>query len=381
MQRDGRAIRRDWPAKLAPLLLGVIIAVLAAIASPASANQAYTVSDVRVQQTADTAVAAQEAAMREARSAALQQLFERLVPPNYRGALPQLSESEIDRMVTATDIQHEQMSGTTYTGTLAIAFDPAAVQHVLQSRDIPYADQVSPPLIVIPVYERAGARQLWETPNPWDSAWRARTASSGLISIVMAEGQPAEQLIISADQAMAGDTDRLRSLAQRYQARGAVVAYALFRIDPRNGQPTLETTLTGYGAAPPGPISRTFVGTAGQPGGADQAAAELTAIAVPELTRALGEAWRNQNAVQVSAVSQEILASVPLTHLGDYASMFRQLQEIPAVRDFRVAKLSTSEAVFRLSLRSSTSDAQQTFSQYGMTLAQQPSGWTLRIGG
>ncbi len=366
---------------LAMAVLATLACSLAGTAM-AQSNSAYTVRDIQVSKTAATGLAAQDAAIRAARDQALAYLFRRLTPESYHNALPVVPPEQMDAMVQATDIQQEQITATAYTGTLALTFSPAAVRQQLQSRNIPFTDRVSPPLIIVPVYERAGALQLWETPNAWDSAWRARVGAQGLVQTVMANGNPSEQLVISADQTLAGDAARLQALAQAYGARGAIVAHARFKIDPRNGQPALETSLSGYGVAPAGPLTRTFVGSSGMAGGADKAAEDLSTAAAAGLSEMLAQAWKSQNIRTASSgAGGAILATSRLTHLSEYASLMRQLRELPTVEHFSLAKLNAAEAVFRLHLRGGTAQAQSVFSQYGMSLTQTPSGWSLRSGG
>lgn len=386
MQRDARASYDIWAQSAFAAALGVLaLAMLAVLGltgtAAAQANSAYTVRDIQVTKTASTGLAAQDAAIRAARDQALAYLFRRLTPPAYHNALPTLPAAQVDAMVVATDIQEEQVTATAYTGTMALTFSPPAVRQELEWRNIPFTDRVSPPLIIVPVYERAGALQLWEVPNAWDSAWRARTGAQGLVQTVMAEGNPSEQLVVSADQALAGDAQRLQALAQAYGARGAIVAYARFKIDPRNGQPALETSLAGYGVAPAGPITRTFVGNGGLAGGADQAASELSTAAASGLSEMLAAAWKSQNIQTASAGTGDILATSRLTHLGEYAGLVRQLREIPAVEQFSLATLTATQAVFRLRLRGGSAQAQSVFGQYGMSLTQTPDGWNLRSGG
>lgn len=386
MQRDARAtgfirMHTGLMAAIGWLALGIACTLGLAGSAAAQSDSAYTVRDIQVTKTGATGLAAQDAAVRAARDQALAYLFRRLTPPSYHNALPVLPAAQVDAMVVSTDIQQEQITATAYTGTMALRFSPAAVRQQLQSRNIPFTDRVSPLLIVVPVYERAGALQLWEVPNAWDSAWRARVGAQGLVQTVMAGGNPSEQLVVSADQALAGDAARLQALAQAYGARGAIVAYARFMIDPRSGQPALETRLTGYGAAPAGPFTQTFTSNNGLAGGPDKAAEELSAAAVSGLSDMLAEAWKKQNLQTVNAGAGDILAASRLTHLGEYANLIRQLREIPAVEQFSLAKLSAGEAVFRLRLSGSAAQAQSVFSQYGMSLTQTPDGWNLRSGG
>ncbi|HKK31852.1 MAG TPA: DUF2066 domain-containing protein [Alphaproteobacteria bacterium] len=363
-----------------------IMLVTIALPGIAAADQAYTVRDIRAAKTAPTGIAARQDAMREARDQALAHLLRRLVPSSHHRSLPVLPASRVADLVVSTDIEEEQVLPTAYRGRFAITFDSAGVRQVLEARGLPYSDEVSPPIVIIPVFERAGALQLWERPNPWDTAWRQRVGAQGLLTTVMAEGKPSEQLVVSADQALEGNEERLQALAQSYGARGAAVAFAKFRVDPRTGQPVIEASLTGYGVAPQGPFSQTFQGSAGMEGGPDEAAAELAETAAAELSEQMAEAWKRQNltvptASPAAESGPEILASTPLTHLGAYASMLRQLREVPAVERFSLAKLTSREAVFRLWLRGGPSQAQRILSQYGITLTQGPDGWTLRNGG
>ena len=400
MQRGARAIQPKRPqmarwsrkiawAKTTAALLGWVALLSAGgvasaqslLAQADSANPAYTVRDIRATKTAASGLKAQKEAMRGARTQALTHLFQRLVPVTHHSLLPVLPPEQVDALVSSVDIQQEQVTATAYTGQLAISFLPSGIAQVLKARNIPYTDQISPPLIIVPVYERAGARQLWETPNAWDSAWRARVGAQGLVTTTMARGDPSEQLVISADQAVGGDSARIQALAQNYDARGAIVALAKFRIDPRNGQPSLEASLTGYGLAPAGPLNRTFVGSSGLTGGADKATDDLAVAAAAGLSEMLAEAWKQQNVATATAGTGEILATVALSYLGDYGNISRQLQTIPAVQSFAPARITAQEATFRLNLRGGPTQAQQVFQQYGLSLVQGPTGWTLKPGG
>ncbi|MGY9057209.1 MAG: hypothetical protein ACKVGZ_16705, partial [Alphaproteobacteria bacterium] len=92
-------------------------------------------------------------------------------------------------------------------------------------------------------------------------------------------------------------------------------------------------------------------------------------------------AWKQQNVATATAGTGEILATVALSYLGDYGNISRQLQTIPAVQSFAPARITAQEATFRLNLRGGPTQAQQVFQQYGLSLIQGPTGWTLKPGG
>jgi hypothetical protein len=315
----------------------------------------------------------------EARQAAFTHLFQRLVPRSYHRAEPALTQDQLLGLIAAVDIVQEQTTATNYRAQLTMNFAPARVQQLLNSRGIPFSDQPSPPLLIVPVYDWAGARQLWEVPNPWHSAWSQHTGSNGLITTVMAEGTAEEQLLLSADQALAGDSDGLQQIARAYNADGAVVAVGRFRVDPASGKPVLDVTLNGYGAAPPGPLTRRFEGNPGSRAGL--AAEQLTRTAAEAMTAELDDAWKTANLQRSGPAGNTLLVSVPLTYIGDYASVLRRINEVSAIDSAVIARLSQREAQFRLTYRYSLEQVQRAFDQLGMALVKEPGGWVLRING
>ncbi len=349
-----------WPR----LALGLALLALGAPSLAQSQSSAYTVTDINVNRSAASGQQAREMGLAEAREAAFTHLFERLVPSAYHGARPNLPADQMDNLIQSVDVVREQVTATSYRADLTMSFSPPQVRAMLSRLRIPYTDRVSPPLLIVPVYEWAGARQLWEIPNPWHSAWVEQAGSRGLISTVLAKGDAGEQLMLSADQAVSGDSPGLQRLAQTYQAGGAVVALGQLRVDPRNGRPVLDVTLQGYGAAPAGPLKQRFEGTA--------AAAMVDALA---------DAWKAENLQRTDLGTNSLTVSVPLSYIGDYATALRMIGEVNALESATVSRISAREARFQLRYRSDLEQVRRAFSQYGMQLVQEPGGWVLRVNG
>ena len=172
MQRRRLAQGTAWR-----FVLGMAMLVLTAVQGTAVAQQttsAYTVRQIAIEKTAATGVLARQQGLDEARQAAYVHLYERLVPQTYYGARPALAQPDLNALIAAVDIVREQTTASAYRAELAISFSRARVRDFLNARQIPFTDRVSPPLLVLPVYEWVGARQLWEVPNPWHTAWRDR---------------------------------------------------------------------------------------------------------------------------------------------------------------------------------------------------------------
>lgn len=381
MQRSQWAIdtaRRGWAAALATVAV-MVLSLLQVPALAQGTGNVYAVRDIAVNKQADTAEAAREQGLAEARQAAFTHLFQRLTPRNYHNRQPALSADQLSGLIAAVDIQQERITGASYRAELTMNFARARVRQLLDQRGIPYSDRPSPPLLIVPVYDWAGARQLWEVPNPWHSAWSEQAGPNGLITTVLAEGTSDDQLLLSADQAIDGDSDGLQRLARAYDAGGAVVAHGRFQVDPRSGKPVLEVTLTGYGAAPPGPLTRQFEGNAG--GRAGLAAEQLTRNAAEAMTAALADAWKSDNMQRGGTPGNTLTVSVPLTYIGDYATALRRIREVNAVESAVVARIALREAQIRLISRYSMDQLSRAFDQFGMRLVQETGGWVLRVNG
>jgi len=380
--------RRRWAnGRARPGLPGLVLLALALLApallqTPAAAQSAgsvYTVTDIAINKQAQTGAAAREQGLAEARQAAFGHLFRRLMPSAYHSREPALPAETLTGLIAAVDVGQEQITATAYRADLAIRFAPARVRALLTERRIPFSDQPSPPLLIVPVYDWAGARQLWETPNPWHTAWSEQVGTDGLLTTLLAEGRAEEQLALSADQALAGDAAALQRIARSYNAGGAVVALGRFRVDPRSARPVLEVTLTGHGAAPPGPLTRRFEGNPGSRAGL--AAEQLTRMAAAAMREALADSWKTQNQRFSGEAGKSLLVSVPLTHLGDYATALHRIREANAVETAVVARITRQQAQFRLAYRFSLEQVRQSFAQFGMRLAEEPGGWVLYVNG
>src|SRR3546814_9903356 len=173
------------------------------------------------------------------------------------------------RTVRDFSVAHEKIGGGHYIASLTVRFNPEEVRQLLRARDIPYAETVSRPVLVLPVYVAAGAARLWDGPNPWFDAWAAQPPAEGLQPLTVPLGDLSDVTEISAEQAMAGDAERLRSIAQKYGAFGTLVAVARLTVDTRSGPPTMPGEMTRHTPTPDSrPFVRTFTGrTAAKRGG------------------------------------------------------------------------------------------------------------------
>ena len=93
----------------------------------------YTVSDVIVDETAESAAAARDIALSKGQAAAFRRLMSRIAPIADHGRIPALSSSLLVDIVGGIDVEGEKTSPVRYIATLTVRFNQAAVPRCKRS--------------------------------------------------------------------------------------------------------------------------------------------------------------------------------------------------------------------------------------------------------
>ncbi|CAN5139008.1 hypothetical protein BH10PSE12_BH10PSE12_31870 [soil metagenome] len=208
------------------LVLGLAAAVLVAQIEgergvpPIASGGDFEVSGVKVDVAGPNAEAARYGGWRQAQRTAWRMLWTRT---NGGAAIPMLSDSQLETMVSGIEIEYEQAGPTRYIATLGVSFDRARTGQLL---GVSGSEIRSPPLLVIPVLWQGGAAVSYESINEWQKAWaRFRTGESA-IDYVRTSGSSADPLLLNAAQT--GRRGRLwwRVLLDQYGSADVVIPVA-----------------------------------------------------------------------------------------------------------------------------------------------------------
>jgi len=112
---------------------------------------------------------------------------------------PKMGDEQIDAMVSAVVIEHEQNGPRRYVARLGVIFDRAKAGQFLLTAD-GGARPRSAPLLVIPVLYSGGAAQVFEVKGQWQRAWANFGTAASPIDYVRPAGAGGESLIITAGQ-------------------------------------------------------------------------------------------------------------------------------------------------------------------------------------
>lgn len=354
-------------------LLAALALIFAAVAAPAVAQAqapaAFTVRNVNVDQTAETAAQAREAARSQGQQLAFHRLLERLVPRDYHHQLPALSPSEISDLVVNFEVQTERASAVRYIATLTYRFSPDGIRAVLRRAGVPFAETTARPLVVIPLFRESGAPVLWDQSNAWLDAWRGLTLSDGLQPLVVPLGDLSDMGMIDADRAAANDAGRFEAMAKRYGASGVLLTEATM-VQTASG-PMLQVAATRFDAGVPG---HTLVGSYAPD--VSESEKSLFARAAAQTAQAVEERWKSDIALR-SGQEASLVANVSYKDLAEWVDVRQRLADTAVVRKTEIVSLSRGGARIELRYVGSPSALRLALAQKDLVLAQDGDVWAL----
>jgi len=325
------------------LVIALVFALTASLVSkPAAADapRLFEVSNVTVDVTADSATSARVKALKQGEKKAFSLLLKRLTLQAYHGRLPDVSDAQLAELVQDFAVADEKASSVRYIAKLNYRFRAEGVRALLDAYGLPYAETVSKPVLMLPVYQAAGALLLWDEPNPWRSAWQDYAQNGpgqGLVPTILPVGDLNDVRTIGAEQAIEGDMARLEEIARRYDAGDVVVAHGILRMDSYNGLPELEVYLTRFGSSlQEHTVVKSFTS---EPG--DDIPSLLRRAAV-QLTAQVEDNWKQDNLIETGSASL-LPVSVPVRGLGDWVKVRDRLNGVAVVRRADLVLLRRNE--------------------------------------
>lgn len=307
----------------------------------ASAADVFTVSGIPVDATAASEVEAKAQAVAQGQRDGLQRLFQRLTRQEDWARLPDITVSAMDDYLRDMSFAEERFGGGRYLAKLTVRYDPDSVRRALRDRGIAFTEEPSPPLVVIPIDRSGGSPILWEDGNRWRDAWLARPQGEGLVQVIAPLGDLGDATAISAEQALAGGPDIGRALAERYGARGVVVA-VLDAGAPGGASIAVNVIAEGWPADP-----RTMRAEL-KP---DDLPDAIHQRAVEAVMAGLSESWKSLTAIDPTAEEGSLIAVSALTGLADWVAIEKRLKSISAVSVIVPRRMTLREAEVEIRYR------------------------------
>lgn len=133
---------------------------------------------------------------------------------------PKLPDSALDSMVSAIEVEREQIGPDRYVARLAVVFDRVRASSYL-GRYAAFSS--SPPFLLLPVLQDAGTRMAHEAGSPWLAAWARLRAGETPIDYVRIQPTPGDVILLNAWQSERRHIFLWRALIDRYQVADVLI--------------------------------------------------------------------------------------------------------------------------------------------------------------
>lgn len=349
------------------------VAYLAEIsASCAQPIDSFTVSGIAIDSTAKTAIEARGVALSSGQREALERLMRRLTLREYFPQIPRLEDSAIASLVQGIEIQEEKTSSRRYLANLTVSFKKNEIRALLRGSGIPFSEAPSRPLLVLPVYEAAGARNLWDDPNPWWAAWQARAEHESVVPFIVPVGDLTDVATIGAQQALAGAVKPLAALAKRYDVEDVLVVHAVLRQDLAAGIPRLAVTMHRHGPEGSSVVVESFSGVS------RTMVDVLLERAADEVATKIEENWKRLTLLRFE--NEGLLsARVPLSGVGDWVEIRSRLSRAAEISRVEILEINREAAQVALHYFGSPHQLAVTLAQRDLDLVEEEGYWFVRL--
>lgn len=158
--------------------------------------------------------------------------WKKLTAQTHGGAGSLLPDSALDSMVSAIEVQSEQIGPNRYIARLTILFDRARAGQAL---GVSGQTMRSPPLLVIPVLTEGGTSTVFERTTEWQKAWAMFRTADSAIDYVRTSGAGADPMLLNAGQVTRRGRNWWRTLLDLYGAADVVMPLARIERTSPNG--------------------------------------------------------------------------------------------------------------------------------------------------
>jgi len=341
----------------------------------------FSVANIYVDVTDKTASSARKKALAIGERKAFDMLLKRLTLRIDYHRLPDLDAEKISTFIQDFGVTEEKNSEIRYLANLTYRFKPNVIRDLLRDSEVQFAETISKPILVLPVYQLAGAAYLWDNPNPWRDSWlsklgilksKMKAQMVGLVPMLFGNGDLNDIATISAELAVKGDIKSLAAIARKYDVAKTLVAIAILKITAR-GTPVIEIQISRYDE---NSGKRLF--TIQTKARENEDVNALLKRATMEVINRVEELWKVDNLLKFERVGV-IAVTLPIDNLIEWVEAKRRLMKIAVIENIELVIFSRKEVRFNVHFIGDAEQLQLALAQLDMDLNEKESGWILGL--
>ncbi|MFN4281489.1 MAG: DUF2066 domain-containing protein [Alphaproteobacteria bacterium] len=332
----------------------------------------FTVEDVPVDATAQSAAQARETALARGQAEAFNRLLSRLTLSGDAQRLPRPSAAQISDLVRGFEVEGERASSVRYIANLRVRFRDDAVRNLLRQNGMPFAETRSKPMLILPVLDGESGAILWEQDTYWRAAWAVAPRSEGLVPLIVPVGDLDDLRAITAELALAGDAPGLAAIAQRYGAGDVIVAVATPQYAGESVA-SVQVTINRFSALGQ---DETVIENYDAPSGAAPNQ-DVWVKAAAGVAANIEDAWKRSALIRYDS-QRSLTATLALAGIDELVEMRRRFGRVAILRNAELVYLARDEAQFRFDYFGDERQLATAFAQSDLLLEQGETGWRLR---
>lgn len=214
-------------------IICLMMAVLCGLglALPAHAAEPLFVGQVHVDIMGENATDARLLALTQAKHDALDDLFKKFVPEHRATIMENLNQARIEKLVRNVEVLNEAVDGNRFRADIRVSYSANMFNDLITRKiEAVESDQqlLTTASLVLPIFEAEDRLYLFESVNPWGSAWANVARNIGRGQIVTPFGDSVDHSIMSAKRAEKADFKEFAPLRRRYGVRDVIILHAKF---------------------------------------------------------------------------------------------------------------------------------------------------------
>lgn len=312
--------------RILTILLALLALLPVSVAMAGPSADPFTVTGIRVDATAASAVEAQNIAINSGKARAFQEVLKRLLKPEDVAKVPPQDDVALTRLIASYLPQNVERSTTRYVAQMTYSFNPAAVRRMLRLANIAYTDAQAHPILILAMSPNWGAR------SPWAATWATPLYSHAAIPMVLPYGDTLDQAALASVNFNTTTWADVEPAASRVKAEEAM----LVQLTVAGGQTVIKMKRLGLGTSPPVP-DVTVPGT--PPGNLKADAAAASA--------AIATYWKSRAVIDFSHRNR-LIADFSIESLQQWGTLLAKLGTVSTLTEVTVPAMDTGMA--RLSL-------------------------------
>lgn len=359
------------------LFLAMGMMILLGAGQAKAYDDLFKVEDIKVDVTADNAVAARDLAFAKAQVDAFAVLAQRMVNDAQSTQTTQPDAATISTMIQDFEVTNEQLSNVRYIGTYTFRFDEASVSQYFAISGVQFTSESRPPLLVLPFFQEGDQIGLWSESNLWLGAWANATLQRSATPVVVPIGDLMDVADVEDSRALSYEQEGLSRLLSRYEAADAALMIAVpdaqlaaVAGDEDIAQGSLRVSLYSTDGMGPSHIQDLNFTADGM-----KTRAALYSEAVQALYLVLQKDWKVKTNTS-SADAQIYVVSAEFTNLGEWVKIQNALSRVVGVTNIKVGSLKQSSARVTFSFSGDENYLRQMLAQNALDLGEgMPNGF------